>query len=189
MYGAYKNVRNAAWQCLIDFEIKELPVNLMSISKKADIKILKNSSVNELEPGESGASLLEESHQWYIVYDDQNTRQRSRFTIAHEFGHIFLGHELRNGHHARTFDKSKSESEREADLFAARLLAPACVLWGLDKHTAVEISGLCDISISAAQARANRMTILYERNMFLTSPLERKVYDNFRDFITRYNNT
>ena len=68
-------------------------------------------------------------------------------------------------------------------MFAARLLAPACVLWGLDLHTAEEISEACNISLQAAGFRAERMKELYRRNRFLTSPLERKLYDQFRDFI------
>lgn len=86
-------------------------------------------------------------------------------------------------HYARTFDTSRPTIEQEADVFAARLLAPACVLWGLDIHTAREISELCDISLTAAQVRAERMEILYSRNKFLTSPLEKKVYSNFQSYI------
>lgn len=185
IYGVYKNVRNAAWQCLIDFKVSELPVNLMKIARKANIKVLKNSSVHELLPHESGASVLDEE-QWYIIYDDENTKRRSRFTIAHELGHIFLGHELtKKGYHARTFDISKPAVEQEADAFAARLLAPACVLWGLNAHTVKEISEICNISHAAAKIRAERMKTLYARNKFLTSTLEKEVYKNFEEYIQR----
>lgn len=182
IYGKYKNARNAAWRCLIDFNISELPVRPSLIANAAGIKVIENRVVHELAPHESGVSIFDGS-QWYIVYDDENTNQRCRFTIAHELGHIFLGHELTKGYHARTFDTTKPATEQEADAFASRLLAPACVLWALNLHTAEEISRLCDISYTAAQIRAERMELLYKRNMFLTSPLERTVYKNFEGFI------
>lgn len=182
IYGAYKNVRNAAWQCLIDFKVSELPVKPSLIARAAGIKVIKNSDVHELSPHESGVSLLDKN-QWYMIYDDENTRQRCRFTIAHELGHIFLGHELRKGYHARKFDTSRPIVEQEADIFASRILAPACVLWGMNLHTAQDISEICDISLSAARFRAKRMSILYAKNKFLTSPLEKMVYGNFKEFI------
>lgn len=182
IYGIYKNARNAAWRCLIDFNVSELPVKPSLIARAAEIKVIKNSAVHELAPHESGASLLDGA-QWYIIYNDENTRRRCRFTVAHELGHIFLGHELRKGYHARTFDTSRPAVEQEADVFAARLLAPACVLWALNVHTAEEISALCDISNAAAQVRAERMETLYTRDKFLTSLLERMVYKNFEEYI------
>lgn len=184
VYGIYKNVRNAAWQCLIDYKVSELPVKPSLIARAAGIKVIKNSIVHELSPHESGVSLFD-GKQWYIIYDDENTKQRCRFTVAHELGHIFLGHELRKGYYARTFDRSRPAVEQEADAFAARLLAPACVLWALNVHTAADIAALCDISNAAAQIRAERMAILYSRNKFLTSPLERTVYKNFSGYIQK----
>lgn len=184
IYGIYKNARNAAWQCLIDYNVSELPVKTTQIARAAGIKVVKNSDVHELEPYESGSSTFDGS-QWYIVYDDENTKQRSRFTIAHELGHIFLGHELKKGYHTRKFDLTKPDVEQAADIFASRLLAPACVLWALNVHTAAEISALCDISNAAAQVRAERMTKLYSRNKFLKSPLERTVYKNFEEYIQK----
>lgn len=185
IYGIYKNVRNAAWQCLIDYNINSLPVNVMLIAKRAGIKVIKNSMVNMLSPNESGASFISNG-QWYIVYDDRATHQRCRFTIAHEMGHIFLGHKLRHDRHTRTIDSSRPVLEQEADIFASRLLAPACVIWALGLKQANEIAKLCDISLKSAEFRAKRMKILYERNRFLLNPLERKVYKNFEVFINNY---
>ena len=59
IYGVYKNARNAAWQCLIDYNVTELPVKPSRIARVAGIKVIKNSDVHELEPHESGSSTLE----------------------------------------------------------------------------------------------------------------------------------
>lgn len=185
VYGTYKNGRDAAWQCLIDYNINSLPVNVMQIAKKAGIKVVKNSKVNLLSPNESGATFINNG-QWYIVYDDYDIIQRCRYTIAHEIGHIFLGHKLKHKHHSQTIDSSRPAAEQEADIFASRLLAPACIIWALGLKQADEIAKLCNISLTAAEFRAERMQILYERNKFLSNPLERKVFKNFEEFI---NNT
>lgn len=184
VYGIYRHCRNAAWQCLIDFNVTSVPVMLTPIVKKMGIKVIKDSAIHELRPNESGASIFD-GESWYIVYNDSEGRKRNRFTIAHELGHILLGHEMKDGYYARSTSPVKPEMETEADSFAVRLLAPACVLWGLRLHSAEEISELCDISYSAAKIREERMKILYKRNKFLTSPLEKEVFSKFEPFINQ----
>ena len=182
LYGRYKNARNNAWQTLLDLNITSLPVDVISICKTLGINVVKNSVINELKSNESGVCLFE-NNEWYIIFDDTSSKERARFTIAHELGHILLGHPLQYGYHARKIDVSKPDVEVEADIYASRLLAPACVLWGLDLHTPEEIKAVCGISYTAAKIRAERMEILYKRSKFLTSPLERKIYSNFATYI------
>ena len=97
-------------------------------------------------------------------------------TIMHKVGHIVMKHIQNN-----------PKYEYEAERFAIGILAPACVLWGLNIHTAAEeISKLCNISITAARIRAQRMELLYKREQeflktrgrpcFLQLPLEQQVY-------------
>ena len=59
IYGKYKNARNAAWQCLIDYNVNKLPVSVLSIAKSAGIKVVKSSktNINYLMPKESGISV------------------------------------------------------------------------------------------------------------------------------------
>lgn len=185
MYGSYKNVRNSVWLILLDYNIKELPINVFLIAYIAGIKLLKNSSVGILKKNEIGKSVFYDN-QWYIIYDDTMSPERTLFTIAHELGHILLGHPLEDGCYARTIDVTKSIIETEADIFASRLLAPSCVLWGLNLHTPEEIKEACNISYESAKIRAERMEVLYKRNKFLTNSLEQKVYDNFADYIQQY---
>lgn len=182
LYGKYQNLRDAAWRCLLEYEIDQLPVDVLKITKSSGIHVIKDSSVKKLKSQESGISLFD-GETWYIIYNNREMVQRCRFTIAHELGHIFLGHPLKLGYHARTIDSDEAESEMQADMFAARLLCPACVLWGLNLHTPNEISRFCNVSYAAAKKRAARMQVLYERNKFLTSPLEREVYKKFCDYI------
>lgn len=123
-----------------------------------------------------------------IMYDDRNTTNRIRFTVAHELGHIALGH-IQPGEHTivnREPSPSDSPMEEAANRFAVDLLAPACVLWGMDLHTAAEIELVCGISGRAAQFRAEHMELLYRRHRFLANPLERAVYQQFLPFIREW---
>ena len=188
-YGVYQNVRNAAWRCLLDAGITELPVSVTKIAKHFDIRVIKNSVHDMLKPEQSGISFQTESGEWLIVYDDTASIGRKRFTIAHELGHILLGHPLREGEqHTRVFNKDRPEVEKEADMFAARILSPACVLWALELYEPAEIMCICDISAEAAGYRAERMNVLRNRGKFLTSPLERQVFENFKPWIERQKN-
>ncbi len=185
VYGSYKryqNARDAAWRALIDFHVCELPVSLSRICKDLGIAILDNKNANELQPGENGIAVMQKD-KWYIIFDDTDIYGKQRFTIAHELGHILMGHEMKNGYYTRRDNIAKPADETEADIFASRLLAPACVLWGINAQTAEQISEVCSISHAAAKIRAERMEVLRKRGKFLTSPLERHVYQQFESYI------
>lgn len=181
LYGKYKNVRNSAWQALLDFNVTKLPVSVNSIAKQLGIKVIKNSDIHELQNGERGVTLFKNEH-WYIVFDDTESVPVCRFTVAHELGHILLGHILVTGTKYRTFEK-RDEEEQAADMFASRLLAPACVLHELQALLPEQIAKVCNISMSAAKNRAERMQVLEARNKYYLHPLERKVRQQFDDFI------
>ena len=181
-YGVYKSCRDAAWRCHIDFCICSLPVSLLSLAHAAGIRIIKDSDACELRENESGAGIFLDG-QWIIVYDDKLELSESRMVIAHELGHNFLGHEYKYADMRFQKGSGRLKSEREADLFAMRLLAPACVLHELGASSAKEIADLCSIPRSAANKRARRMTTLENRNCFYKSSLETKVAANYRQFI------
>lgn len=182
IYGKYKQSRNASWETLIEFGINTLPVIPLDICKQAGIKVYKNSDAQLLSGTQIGLSFYYNGN-FRIIIDDTQILTRRRFTLAHELGHIFLGHLLVDTPQGRTFDISKPEIERQADVFASRLLAPACVLWGINAQTAEQIATVCNISHEAAKIRAERMEVLRKRGKFLLSPLERQVYHQFESYI------
>lgn len=183
-YGKYKNARNAAWQCILDYDIRTLPVTVTNIIRKSnDINLVKNSDVNILQNDASGVTIVN-NNSFIIVYRDTDSSQRCRFTIAHELGHILLGHMLVGQIAYRTF-AVQNDTESAANVFARDLLAPACVLHELQILTAAEISMLCNISLEAATYRANRMQELEKRNAFYKHPLEREVVKQFIEFINK----
>lgn len=181
-YKRYKNARNASWKFLIDYNITQLPVNLKPITDSLDIKV-RFGDERVLSPGQRGLTTTD-GFETYIVVRKGSSLAETRYTIMHELGHGYLGHPLIDGKYARTF-AIENQYEYEAERFAIDVLAPACVLWGLDLHSAEDIARACNISITSARRRTERMEILYERNMFLSHPLERKVFEQFSDFIDK----
>lgn len=182
-YGVYQNVRNASWQCIIDCKINSLPVPISHICELYGGKTVNNSDVHILQGRQSGRIIVD-GNEFSVVVNDDECIQRIRFTIAHELGHYLLGHlgsDIINLN--REYKNIKPAQETEADMFAARLLAPACVLWGINAQTAEQIATVCSISHEAAAIRAERMKVLRKRGKFLTSPLEQRVYKQFEDYI------
>ena len=195
-YRDYQNARDTAWRILLDCNIDRLPVNLNTVCRKLKIRVLTYGQNTKLI---ERACLSQAVHRtdgmtFYagetpiILFDEKILPARAKFTVAHELGHIILGH-VKSGS-VTTLNREPhpkdAPEERAANQFAARLLAPACVLWGLDVHTAEAIVELCHISNQAAQFRAQRIEELYRRNKFLKSPLEREVYQKFQPFIRGY---
>lgn len=182
----HQGARDAAWQCLFDARIDSLPVKMLKVTSHFEIDVLKNSEVKLLYPLESGCCMVDRAGKWTIVFDDTENNERIRFTVAHELGHILLGHELKAGFgHYRRITEDKPSIETQADEFAIRLLSPACVLKALGISSPNDIAKICDISQKAAEYRAERLSILLQRDKFLISPLEKKVFENFLPWIER----
>jgi len=71
---------------------------------------------------------------WYIVGDTNNPNAgRLRFTIAHELGHILMGHEPAVDDDETLGSRASHPHEVEANYFAAELLVPRALV--LDRLT------------------------------------------------------
>lgn len=201
-YGMYRHARNAAWQALIDFNVTELPVSVSRIARQLSIPLIAYpnavhvlASTNLLQHARQASGLaLCIGGKWVICYDpDTIASGRARFTVAHELGHILLGHTpttcddrqllLSRINAGDIFQSPREPHEQEADQFAARLLAPSCVLHALGATTPEAISTLCGLSRQAATLRAKRVQLLRQRGAWMTSALERRVYTQFHCFV------
>ena len=177
-YRDYQNSRDMAWRILLQENVTELPVKVGDLCRQMGIRV----AYYDFPDADDGKSTIIDGQPWILIAKDKPVR-RQRFTCAHELGHILLGHTGKYKLVNREPSREDNPIEQEANVFASRLLAPACVLWALNARTPEEISNLCDISHQAAQFRAERMQLLYQRNKFLISTIERAVYEQFADFI------
>lgn len=194
-YDDYKTARDMAWKILLECGIDALPVRPSVIcdhygwvladyhTGASSIALL---GLEELTKQTDGFCAVTKSHA-YIFFDSTLPAGRQRFTIAHEVGHLVLGHVAPGGVTTVNREPAPGDDpiERQANQFAARLLAPACVLHELGAITPEAIQRACGLSRQAAEFRAARMRELERRNRYYTSPLERQVLQQFASHIAR----
>ncbi len=110
--------RNSARQLLKIAGIKKPPVRineLISILKQEHGLLVKS----WLLEGHVSGFLIKENGLTAIAYNETHHVHRQRFTVAHEIGHLVLGHK----NTVRHSDISEAE-EKEAQIFATELLMP-----------------------------------------------------------------
>ena len=183
-YKDYQKSRDLAWEILLREGVCALPVDVLEICRRLGIAVRQ---YQEPRPEGDGFSTIIDGVPYICIRRGQS-RQRARFTVAHELGHILLGHVGKEGLVNREPSPHDNPVEQAANVFAARLLAPACVLWGCRVSSAAEIAALCDISAVAAGYRWERMQILLARGKFLVKAKERKLYRRFGKYIKTYQN-
>ena len=193
MYSHYQKARNKAWEALLHCSINSLPVDLGEVAEAYQFKVVIYSKTSLVQlfrkdvlQGD-GFIINNKSEKQIFINDGIKSRNRRRFTLAHELGHGILDHNIGVIHYRNSeIDSQTDMQELEANVFARDLLMPANVLAALDIHTPEEIMELCHVSYQSAAIRAKRMELLYQRNLFNQHPLERQVRDLFDDFIKTY---
>lgn len=172
------SARDLSWKILLDGGVCVLPVQVSALCRSMGIAV----KLYGGEEGSDGKSAII-AGQPLILVNRNKPVPRQRFTAVHELGHIMLGHVGEGSPAHRGTSPEDEAMEQEANVFAFRLLAPACVLWGCGVRSAEDIVKLCDISRQAAEFRWQRFQELQRRERFLTSPLEQRVFEQFRDYI------
>ncbi len=217
-YRLYQQARNLSWEVIRDCKINCFPVNLGAICRHYEIKTIPYSkftlwdmvdplaivtiqnsnflfiflsiTMNKTEISKKGDGFsLKFEEQYYIIFNDYvNNLGRIRFTIAHEVGHILLGHvESITFYRNSEIDSNTNEEEAQANIFARDLLMPAAVLSALHVHSPKEIATLCNISMQSAGIRAQRLAVLNKRGCFQMHPLERGAVKEFAPYIEKMN--
>jgi len=108
---------------------------------------------------------------------------RARFTIAHEIGHIVLGHN-RIRHRRTDYREGQAAStirgdERQANIFAAALLAPYHLSEATEATSAEDIANRFQISLSAAQIRLPEL----QRQYRIANGIRRELPDSVREYL------
>jgi len=116
----YEEIKEKISELLMDYGINTIPIDVFDLAKRMKISVAKysdfpdNEQIVLLNGSIDGISYYDDNlKEFRIIYNDSRIHTRIRFTIAHEIGHIVLGHK-----------ETKEENESEADFFARSLLVP-----------------------------------------------------------------
>lgn len=165
--------QEAARKALLLFGVKSLPVQperlfarlcgkaVLCPYGQAKSLLHAEDPLNLARTGADARTLyIEEAGLYLTVLRPSPSPERDRFTLAHELGHILLGHLRDFVCTALAKEKAPEEAgvlEKEADLFAAELLAPAVLIFPLLSPRgplgAEQLGALCGLSREAAKAR------------------------------------
>ena len=157
MNQAQKNrVKNKVLALVVDLHISCLPIDLDQVMNGLLVKPLSFSVAQSrgviIPPGIEGFTVIRQKPnarpQYLLVYQDDTSFERLRWTLAHEIGHIVLGHM------EKISTKSGELMEAEANYFAKELLMPLPVLARIGARSAADIGRVCGVSYEAAQIRA-----------------------------------
>lgn len=195
-YDNYKSARDRAWKILLRHRVSSLPVDVFDLCKKSGVLLCTYkkgyTTIQSFGLGrhmKNDGFTVKINGRYIIFYDDSvHPIGRLKFTIAHEIGHIAMRHVLDS---ATAWNRGEEQApnmqETQANVFASRLLAPACVLMELNIHTVDELQEVTGLSCLAAKIRLKRLDLLRDRNKFYLSPLERAIRSNFDTYIRKYN--
>ncbi|MBQ9263189.1 MAG: ImmA/IrrE family metallo-endopeptidase [Clostridia bacterium] len=202
-YRQYQEARDAAWRALLRVRSKRLPIDVEALARDVGMRILPYPEQREQprlwallnQAGGGRCVTLRIRGEWHIFLREQALDDAARrFSVAHELGHLLLEHDTRTlAPGVRVFltppcagdlliDPASPE-DYAADIFAIRLLAPACLLHEMHIDTPSGIMRFCLLPPKAAAFRAERIQLLNERDAFFSHPLERQVRDAYLPFL------
>ncbi len=146
-----------ACQTLSQYGVHTLPVRLAPILERSGIHwfdyqayadSLSISSVQVVQQyGPDGFTNYFDGD-YMVFYNPSLPPKRMRFTLAHELGHIFLGH---IGHFAPLCACAGLTPDEQADLFASYLLCPPLLLQALKVNSPQQVAAWCDVSLPCAK--------------------------------------
>lgn len=156
----YEEIKQLITDLLSDYSISTLPIDIFLLAQKMTIKIYKYSEfviderIKIISASQDGMSCyVADTMSYIILYNDEDEMDsnRIRFTIAHEIGHIALGHE-----------SSNQETESEADYFARNLLVPMGILIHKQISNYIKIVNMFKVSYSVAGNVIRTLTVRLE---------------------------
>lgn len=177
----YYNLRDAAWRVLLDSETG-IPIEPEKIIKSHNWLVATFDSpygqtfleaiADKTLPSIDAITFTYAGYV-YILYNNDLPTSRIRFSLAHEIGHIILQHQ------ARGIDNY----EREANMFAARLLMPMCIIKKLNIQSPNDLAKTFKVSLESATYRFARYQKLLKRNKFFISNLENQLIEKYKNIL------
>lgn len=141
----YEEIKKAVVEMFMEYGICCVPISGFEIAAKMGIKVRPYSAYPERirqlmrKKSTDGFSILLDTGEWIIFYNDDVNYLRINNTIMHEIGHIVLDH-----------TEDSELAEKEVRLFAKYALAPPVLIQKLRLDNAEDISNAFEISHQAA---------------------------------------
>jgi len=96
-----------------------VPVDPVAIAYSMGVRVFEDPAY------QTSGTLRQDNGVWSIHINPQQPLERKRFTVAHELGHLLLGHGPRNREMETNYNIYNFDPvERDANAFAAALLMP-----------------------------------------------------------------
>ena len=190
----YKEANNKADKFLLDDGMEALPFKPLKCLKEMAIKVESYQSLAErkgctvkdiceiFKSKDATTLYLAKSKRFIVLYNNAPSQKRINWTLAHELGHIILGHfELLEEKGITTDDLSEELAlllDKEADAFAGEVLAPSFILFTKRCITPAAIMAACNISLTAASIKSSYLSKL---DRYYFSKTEHKLIKVFEE--------
>lgn len=147
-----EKVYNITSNFISENKLFQYPIDLFSLCKIYGWKIkYYNKKDNKEFLQISTDGFVVENNNKYIIFLNQDMiESRQRFTIAHEIGHIILGHHNLDGYNLIANSGLDTDVEQEANMFARLILCPPQITRYLPKNANC-ISNLFKVSKQMAE--------------------------------------
>ena len=164
--------KREAYRFLLQNKIFEFPVSvedyiemngwkLSTLSEAASFSDMHPEEFRDFAMDGGDGAVWCHNDEYHIIYD-YATEPRTRFTLAHEIGHIQLDH-LKDDpslHFSNADTINLSAKEVEANVFAGRVLAPYTILLSEQYEKETEIMEDFGLSLSAAKVKMKELKCL-----------------------------
>ena len=182
----YKYATNAAYTELSYYNGSFPQINIIELLFESGDIILKtysqaarhfkcshNEFTYHIAQSEYGFTIADFNNGHYIIcYNDLKDEKTIRFTLAHELGHIRLGH-----------TEDNETADREANCFARNLLCPVQLVRGYSLSTAEDYVECFGISLPMAEAALAHFKSDF---FYITNNNYQIVYDKIYSYMTGY---
>lgn len=181
----FKTARHSATELLLKQNLDSLFIDVINFDIDIPIVIdsIQNYSIITKRPisdficdGFNGCLVLKYNRCNVILYDETETNiARRNWGIAHELGHLYLGHET-----------DGRIQEQEANVFAGQLIVPEAVLYSILKYKgSIKAKDLINNFNVSRECAENRLESFNKRLNFIdmNSNLNRRLSEKFRPCI------
>ena len=185
------NIRTLAHQFLIKQGIHKLYITYEELEEICQNLGYDVRTYNEAENIIEKLNLQESTKRDSFTYNKNNVMLvlirgdlsygRKIRVLAHEIGHIYIGHKSHCGIIGDSSDHAREQQqEDEANTFAYEIIATTCVLRKLKIYSTAQITSYTFLNHDDSEE------VLHNLKFFKSLPTDTKVLEQYKDFIEEY---